>query len=57
MPKFTETGSVNNKERDNLSVPNEEAQKEVLGTFAAEPISSSGSVAEQMGMSPETVRR
>jgi len=57
VTKFSETGSVNNKTRKNRRVLDEEAEIEVLGTFVAEPTNSLRSVAEQTGMSHETVRK
>ncbi|KAL1491580.1 hypothetical protein ABEB36_012155 [Hypothenemus hampei] len=57
VAKFTETGSVGNKKRVQMCVLDEAAQIEVLGSFVAEPTTSLRSMARQVGMSHETVRK
>ncbi|KAJ8941783.1 hypothetical protein NQ318_006819 [Aromia moschata] len=55
--KFGETGSVCNKKRDGSSLPNEAAQTEVIGQVAMAPTTSLREVAQQTGLSHESVRK
>ncbi|KAJ8944596.1 hypothetical protein NQ318_006010 [Aromia moschata] len=55
--KFGETGSVCNKKRDGPILLNEAAQIGVLGQVAMAPITSLREVAQQTGLSHESVRK